>query len=490
MTKVIISTFFIDLLFLILGLGVWFLCSVGKNAIVNNYRRYLTDDNIFIYSLRVFITNLRKSSSVIVKIFVIIFIIHSLCNLYDLLVNYVNENVNYETVPFLALVFDMVSSLFTFVSPFILPLIIAIAAIVFLYGFFTTMDQYALKADIKNDIVEATNENMVALYETNGSLAEEDVDYPYGAEKIPEPIEKRNDKKHHKGIFPPGSIRNFFNNSLIGFSKIAKFLPKIFLVVAVCVGANALFLNVKTIGVIVNNQKRINELNMTIKNLSRAEAVCEITLVNEIRLPDSPYPTKTYKISVLDNEGDPIDSQTQVFTLEGNQLAIDTMNINFDYSEISKGEHYNIAYPYRIHSDIVTSENGIPFECFNEDGTSYPVMYGLENSVVYSMDRNSYYQNLNEIFSIAKDEGKAAEYGIRSFVGQDIHEPIYKDETYRLIVTGTGGVKLSKVEHLDVEEDFSDEEISDIYVPDNDKDEAEKKGFFSTAKDKISNMFD
>ena len=280
--------------------------------------------------------------------------------------------------------------------------------------------------------------------------------------------------------------------------KYVKFILEILFVVAVFLGIHELVINVKDIGNIVNNQKRINELNMTIKNLSRAEAVAEISVVNEVNSPDGTYPVKTYRISVLDDDGDPIENQTQEFTLEGNQLAIDTMNINFDYSEIAKGEHYNIAYPYRIHSDVVTSEKGIPFECFSEDGTSYPVMYGLENSVVYSMDRNTYYKNLTEIFDIAKDEARAAEFGIRSFVGQDIHEPIYEDETYRLIVTGTGGVKLNRVEHLDVddsdedeksEEKVSDEEISQMYKGEEGGTESEKKGLLSTAKDKITNIF-
>ena len=288
--------------------------------------------------------------------------------------------------------------------------------------------------------------------------------------------------------------------------KYVRAIFEILFVVAICIGASEIFINVKNIGNILDNQKRINELNMTIKNLSRAEAVVEISLVNEFNSPDATYPVKTYRISVLDDEGDPIENQTQEFTLEGNQLAIDTMNINFDYSEIAKGEHYNIAYPYRIHSDIITSENGIPFKYFSEDGTSYPVMYGLENSVVYNMDRNTYYQNLTELFEIAKDEVRAKEFGIRSFVGQDIHEPIYKNETYRLIVTGTGGVKFSKGVHLnvdDTEEDkessndkvsdeiVSDKEISNMYKGEkgNNKPESEKKGFFAAAKDKIVEIF-
>ena len=456
MIKVVFNTFFIDFLILLSGIVVFFFSYVGLNFLRSGKKDNIIEENVFYYSAVNFIQMVQKNIPVLVKWFVVVFIIQCVFKLYDQFVIFVENNVNYDSVPVIALLLDLLKSLLSFIGPFLVPVLIVLFAIVVLYGLFATMEQYSARTDLP-----------VALSEGK------------------------------KRRLPPGCIRSFFNNSLVCFCKIAKFLPKIFLVVAVCIGANTLFLSVKNIGSIVNNQKRINELNMTIKNLSRAEAVAEISLVNEVKSPDAPYPIKTYKISVLNDEGDPIENQTQIFTLEGNQLAIDTMNINFDYSEIAKGEHYNIAYPYRIHSDVVTSENGVPFECFSEDGTSYPVMYGLENSVVYSMDRNTYYKNLTEIFDIAKDEVRAAEFGIRSFVGQDIHEPIYEDETYRLFVTGTGGVKLSKVSHLDVddgeeedsEEVISDEEVSDMYKGEEGGAESEKKGLLSTAKDKITKIF-
>lgn len=415
--------FLIDTAVLLGILLSFFFIYVIVKAIQNGRDHKITDENIFTYCLKAYPASLGKRLKNILSWALLLFIIQVVYNLFGALTRFIKMEGSYDTNPLLAFLVDAFEAIVPAVTPFLIPSIIIIAVIVLGYGLIMTLHQI-----YKNEMEHEKMLQFVSAENNNSSLD--------------------TDRKHHP--YKPSKkelLFYFSENSQKGFFKIAKFLPKFLIIIAICIGINSLFLSIRNVTTIINNQKKIQELHITVKNLSNSEGLARITLLKEEN-PDSQYPIKTYKIEILSDSGEPIPSQTQNVVLKGKEIFIDAININFEYSEIAQGEKFNIAYPYRVYSETMVPSDGFPLECMYKDGSSYPVIYCLENSEIYGLPENVFYNRLMEIFDIIKDQSLSREMGIRSIIGVANHFEMKENEVRDMFIEGTGGVSIKKHETL------------------------------------------
>ena len=226
--------------------------------------------------------------------------------------------------------------------------------------------------------------------------------------------------------------------------SILRNLPVLALVILTAVGMNSLFATVGRLGKIADNMKRIKELGLMVRNLSRVEDIARITMLGQTG--NGPDTEKTYKVEILSETGDVVSEQQLI--LKGNRIAIDSITVNFEYSEIESGNRQNIAYPYRVYSENMKPDDAIQLTCmFNDE--QLPVIYCLDSKEIYGMTEDSFFNRLKELFDILKDENLSREMGIRSAVGTVSHFIMNEGDIYDISVEATGGVTVHKKARLD-----------------------------------------
>ncbi len=222
-------------------------------------------------------------------------------------------------------------------------------------------------------------------------------------------------------------------------------LPTIIAVLVVVIGLNTLLVGINSFRSVVNNMKRIKELTVILKNLSRAEDLARVSMLYKTPGYDD-TPMKTYKIEVLSERGETVSEQ--IFTLKGKEIALDFITVNFEYSEIEDGKNMNLAYPYRVYTEKMKPEEGVPLKCvFNEE--RIPVMYCLDDRDIYGIEKDTFFNRLKELFDIIQDENLSRDMGIRSVNGVVPHFAMEEGETYRISVEATGGLSVHKENRID-----------------------------------------
>lgn len=230
------------------------------------------------------------------------------------------------------------------------------------------------------------------------------------------------------------------------FLSILKYVPVTAVLLVTAVGINSLFLSVNRVSRIADNLKRIKELGVMIRNLSRSEDIARITMLDKRVGVDPADVEKVYRVDILSEEGDVVSSQE--VTLRGNRIAIDSITVNFEYSEIESGHRQNIAYPYRVYSELMKPDDAVPLTCmFN--GEELPVIYCLEEDSIYGMTKDVFFKRLKELFDILKDEERSREMGIRSANGTVNHFVMNPGDVYDISVEATGGLTVHKKMSLD-----------------------------------------
>ena len=304
-------------------------------------------------------------------------------------------HVNYDTVPVVAAALDGVALVWPIIRPFFVPVLIVLALLLLLYAIKDS-------SDARNMAVINNGGRKLGLSE-NAFL--------------------------------------FFNSLEKGFVKICGKLPRIAVILVILVSINSLLLTGSSLRKIFQANERIKELQTIVKNLSRSETVAKVTLNSVKVLPGHKNHVRTYTVDVLSAAGETVSSQT--IELEGTELVIDCININFDYSQIASGERSNLAYPYRVYSELVPAADGIELECmFNDEGI--PFSFCLEQNDIYGIKGDAFYARLVELMDVIKDDNLSREMGIRSTVGNAPRLRMNKGDVYFIDVEQTGGISAYK----------------------------------------------
>ncbi len=224
------------------------------------------------------------------------------------------------------------------------------------------------------------------------------------------------------------------------FLKLLIQLPRILVVLVILFGLNLILSITGELTQFVDNQKKIEELSLVVKNLSRSDTIASFT-INEKRSYTNQKKEMFVIFKVLSPDGDVV--STQNLEVDGDEIWIDFINLNFEYSVIESGKMMNIAYPYRVYSENLASSDAVPLTCvFNNE--NIPVLYLLKDSDIYGISPDDYFKRLQELFAIVNDPKACRETGIRSFQGNALHVRPEKGETYTIRVEGNGGLSLHK----------------------------------------------
>jgi hypothetical protein len=184
----------------------------------------------------------------------------------------------------------------------------------------------------------------------------------------------------------------------------------------------------------IQNQQKIKELTSILKQLDQRYKVAEIH-VDEYNIRSNE--TKI-SIDFYDYAKQGFINEKQSVSLKGNDIYFDAVVLNFDYSEITSGTNKNIVLPYRVFSELIPQEQGIPLAIKDENGV--PLIFKRDSTEVYGMSGATYNQRLKEIMDYVTQPEKARLAGIRSIYGNAVHKRVNTGDILTIWVEQTGGL--------------------------------------------------
>lgn len=218
-----------------------------------------------------------------------------------------------------------------------------------------------------------------------------------------------------------------------GLASVAAQLPTVAIVLVGAVLLVGVADSVRKIDAISADRARISELSAVVRNLERRYRVADVRVL----AADG----KTARISLafygtLD-PGKP--ERTQDVTIQGTELYVDALVLDFAYSEIEAGRRVNLVLPYRVFGDRETAADGAELALRDEEGV--PLLYRRSESEIYGMDPARYDERLEELMDILSDEGERRRAGIvRSVFGAAIRRRIQAGDAFTIWSEQTGGL--------------------------------------------------
>ncbi len=189
----------------------------------------------------------------------------------------------------------------------------------------------------------------------------------------------------------------------------------------------------------VQNQRKIKELQSLIKQLDQRYKVAEIEAVEYNSFTDE----SNLLIKFYDYANQGYSNINQSFIIKGNDIYFDAIVLNFEYSEIASGNTKNLVLPYRVFSNKVPQEQGIPLNLSDENGI--PLIFKRNEIDIYGMEQTKYTENIKVIMSYITDKEKARLAGIRSVYGNAVHKTVRKGDVLSIWVEQTGGLVIKEV---------------------------------------------
>lgn len=224
------------------------------------------------------------------------------------------------------------------------------------------------------------------------------------------------------------------------FLKFVSVIPTLVAVVLVSLSLIGVSSAINRVTTFVTNEQHIKELKTVIKHLDTNYKLAEIDVKKVEKINDS-HKT-TLEISFFDYLGNKEAIDSQKITIEGNELYLDCMVCNFDYSEIETGKSVNLAFPFKLYSNKISQENGVDVAYMNEDGIPY--MYLRNEDDIYGIDGTVFYDRLKELITIINDSEKRKSAGIRSFYASAPHKVVETGDKLLIYVEQSGGLSLTK----------------------------------------------
>ncbi|MCA1951084.1 MAG: hypothetical protein LDL24_10965 [Treponema sp.] len=219
------------------------------------------------------------------------------------------------------------------------------------------------------------------------------------------------------------------------FAALAANLPVLLVVAVLSVSVVAIGETVKKVESSLEAASRIKELQTVLRNLERSLKVAEI------RVLSTQNDRTTFEITFFDPANQQSIAETKTISIDGRDIYIDAIVLNFDYSEIASGRRVNIAIPYRVFSDVVPQINGISLG--GVDSKGIPYMFHRADDDIYGIAPEVYRERLAELIKISSNESSARSAGIvRSLYGSALHRRVSAGDRFELRVEQTGGLTL------------------------------------------------
>jgi hypothetical protein len=216
----------------------------------------------------------------------------------------------------------------------------------------------------------------------------------------------------------------------------------IFVIAAVLLGIVGLSNTFSSVTNFVDNQKRIKELSITVKNLNQRYKVAKVEVLNYNLRKDS----TTLKVSFYDYAKNGLAPKNQIIKLHGHNIYFVTYVMNFKYSLIENGSQINIAIPYLIFSEKMDEQHGIKLHF--ADSTGIPFIFHRNKEELYGIKQKEYNERMKEIVKYMYDEKAAREAGIKSRYDSSPHyvKALQKGQVFYIWVEQTGGLVIKQEE--------------------------------------------
>lgn len=221
-------------------------------------------------------------------------------------------------------------------------------------------------------------------------------------------------------------------------------LPTLLIILAMITGFSFLVNFGTSVYKIYENQTRIKELTVFCKNLGNQDKIAQIIVGEKGFDSDGEY--GMYEVDIYDSITGEVISENE-YKIKGRDLRLDSMVINFEYSEIGGGSQKNLAFPYRIFSNKISPEDAIVLENLFTTDSPDTILDG-EVEGMLGLSREAFRNRAKEFIEIIKDPLQSQELGIRSSYGNTITIPANAEEgdEYAISVEATGGLSLKKIE--------------------------------------------
>lgn len=218
-------------------------------------------------------------------------------------------------------------------------------------------------------------------------------------------------------------------------AALAANLPVLLMAAVLSVSVVALGETIRKVESSIAAASRIKELQAVLRNLERSLKVAEI------RVLSTQNDRTTFEISYFDPANEQSIAETRTISIDGRDIYIDAIVLNFDYSEIAAGRRVNIAIPYRVFSDQVPQINGISLGGLDSRGIPY--MFHRADDDIYGIAPEVYRARLQELVQLTSSDTSARPAGIvRSFYGSALHKRVSAGDRLELRVEATGGLIL------------------------------------------------
>ncbi len=180
------------------------------------------------------------------------------------------------------------------------------------------------------------------------------------------------------------------------------------------------------------NQRRIQELRTVVRNLDRRARVAGVEALSygdgKTRIRLTFYAGGTDRVA-----------GTQELELPGRDIYVDSVVCNFDYSEIEAGRRVNLALPYRVFSEEVAQDRGVPLDLYDAKGV--PFAYRRDGGDVYGLEPDAYDRRLEELSALLRDNDASRKAGIvRSLYGSALHRVMKPGDSVTIWAEQSGGL--------------------------------------------------
>ncbi|MEJ5188125.1 MAG: hypothetical protein WHT84_02815 [Breznakiellaceae bacterium] len=229
----------------------------------------------------------------------------------------------------------------------------------------------------------------------------------------------------------------FFSTLVDMAERLVMALPTLLLLAGLGLSFVAIGKTVEQVDAVLQAQRRIRELQTVVKHLEGSFRVAELTVHS------TSGGIMRFSVDFYNPAHPTTPAEHREFELPGQELFIDAIVCNFDYSEIAAGRKINLAIPYRLFSDVVPQVEGIPLGGLDARGVPY--MYYRSDEDIYGIAPAIYRERLVELMELLRSDSRSRPAGIvRSLYGSAIHKRVSAGSRYEIRVEQTGGLTLKE----------------------------------------------
>lgn len=181
----------------------------------------------------------------------------------------------------------------------------------------------------------------------------------------------------------------------------------------------------------VENEKRIKALKLAVKNLSSSQVVASFTIESA-----NPETGKTVVLFSMQDKGGTRKMFEKRYSFDTNEIYVDAITVNYEYSEIAEGGKNNFAFPFRVY-DANTAQKDA-YRLVDDD--DIPLFFHRTDADLIGIDEEAYWKAVKELNGYCKDPEQGRKAG---FVISE--KEVVTEKEVKGLGVGKKGVKTGEI---------------------------------------------